>query len=77
MKNAKKQKKNLLFNKRMLLRLLVRRFLFIILDMLQQENVEFLRYAEDLIREQYTQGKDITPLILDLKSYKKKSFNGF
>ncbi len=44
--------------------------------MLNAEQDEFLKYAEGWIKEYYNQGKDITPLILDLKSYKKKLFYG-
>ena len=44
--------------------------------MLNNEQDEFLNYAEGWIKEYYNQGKDITPLILDLKSYKKKLFYG-
>ena len=44
--------------------------------MLNNEQDDFLNYAEGYIREYYNQGKDITPLILDLKAYKKKLFYG-
>jgi len=44
--------------------------------MLNNEQDEFLKYAEGWIKDYYNQGKDITPLILDLKSYKKKLFYG-
>jgi len=43
--------------------------------MLQNEQDEFLKYAEGWIREYYKDGKDITPLLLDLKAYKKKLFS--
>lgn len=43
--------------------------------MLQNENDEFLKYAEGWIGEYYKDGKDITPLLLDLKGYKKKIFS--
>ena len=38
---------------------------------LDQENDEFLKYAENCIRDYHKQGKDITPLLLELKRYKK------
>jgi len=44
--------------------------------MLQTEQEDFLKYAEDEIRNYYNEGKDIKPLILDLKAYKKKQFFG-
>jgi hypothetical protein len=44
--------------------------------MLNNEQDDFLKYAEESIKEYYNAGKDITPLILDLKSYKKKLFYG-
>jgi hypothetical protein len=44
--------------------------------MLNNEQDEFLKYAEGWIKEYHNQGKDITPLILDLKNYKKKLFYG-
>jgi hypothetical protein len=44
--------------------------------MLNNEQDDFLKYAEMWIKEYYEQGKDITPLILDLKAYKKKLFYG-
>lgn len=43
--------------------------------MLQNENDEFLKYAEGWIREYYKDGKDIVPLLLDLKQYKKNIFS--
>lgn len=43
--------------------------------MLQNENDEFLKYAEGWIKEYYKDGKDITPLLLDLKQYKKNIFS--
>ena len=39
--------------------------------MLDKENNEFLKYAENCIRDYHQQGKDITPLLLELKRYKK------
>jgi hypothetical protein len=45
-------------------------------NMLSNETDEFLKYAEGWIKDYYNQGKDITPLILDLKNYKKKLFYG-
>ncbi len=42
--------------------------------MLQTEQDGFLNYAEGEIREYYNEGKDIKPLMLDLKAYKKKQF---
>lgn len=44
--------------------------------MLQNEQDEFLKYAEGWINEYYKDGKTIVPLLLDLKQYKKKLFNG-
>jgi hypothetical protein len=44
--------------------------------MLGNEQDDFLKYAEGWIKEYYQTGKDITPLILDLKAYKKKLFYG-
>jgi hypothetical protein len=41
--------------------------------MLNNEQDEFLQYAENCVREYYNTGKDITPLILDLKKYKKNT----
>ncbi|MFO0515419.1 MAG: hypothetical protein ACK5YA_01065 [bacterium] len=43
--------------------------------MLQNENDEFLKYAEGWIQDYYKDGKDITPLLLDLKQYKKNIFS--
>lgn len=40
--------------------------------MLQKEIDDYLQYAEEIIKEYYNAGKDIKPLILDLKNYKKK-----
>jgi len=42
--------------------------------MLQNEQDDFLNYAEGWIKDYYQDGKDITPLILDLKCYKKKLY---
>lgn len=43
--------------------------------MLQNEQDEFLKYAEEWCREYATDGKNITPLLLDLKKYKKNIFS--
>ena len=40
--------------------------------MINMEQDEFLTYAESCIRDCYNSGKDITPLILELKNYKRK-----
>ena len=42
--------------------------------MLQNEQDEFLNYAEGWINEYHQDGKNIIPLLLDLKSYKKKQY---
>ena len=42
--------------------------------MLQNEQDEFLNYAEGWINEYHQVGKNIIPLLLDLKSYKKKQY---
>ena len=42
--------------------------------MLQIEQEEFLKYAEGWIKEYHNDGKNIVPLLLDLKQYKKKLF---
>lgn len=42
--------------------------------MLQNEQTEFLNYAENWVRDYYKDGKDIKPLILELKNYKKRLF---
>ena len=39
--------------------------------MLDKEDDEFIKYAEGWIRDYKQQGKDITPLLLELKRYKK------
>lgn len=44
--------------------------------MLQNEQDEFMRYADQCIGEYHSSGKNLIPLILDLKNYKKKSFYG-
>ena len=44
--------------------------------MLNNEQDEFLKYAESWVRDYHNQGKDIAPLIIDLKNYKKKLFYG-
>jgi hypothetical protein len=43
-----------------------------IIVMLQAEIDTYLQYAEEVVKDYYNAGKDITPLILDLKNYKKK-----
>ena len=40
---------------------------------LQQENDEFLNYAENWIKDYKNQGKNINPLLLELKKYKKNN----
>ena len=42
--------------------------------MLQNEQDEFLNYAEGWINEYHQDGKNIIPLLLDLKAYKKKQY---
>lgn len=44
--------------------------------MLISEQDEYYNYAEGLAQEYYSQGKDITPIILELKNFKKKMFYG-
>lgn len=44
--------------------------------LLASEQDEFYKYTEGWIGEYYNQGKDITPLILELKNFKKKMFYG-
>jgi len=44
--------------------------------MLQNEQDEFLKYAEGWVGDYYKDGKDITPLLLDLKAYKKNIYSG-
>jgi len=44
--------------------------------MMQKEQDEFMRFADECIGEYHQSGKNIVPLILDLKNYKKKSFYG-
>lgn len=41
--------------------------------MLSKESDDFIAYAEMWIQEYHKQGKDITPLLLELKRYKKNS----
>lgn len=41
--------------------------------MLNNEQEDFIQYAEEWIKDYYKQGKDITPLLLELKSYKKNT----
>ena len=43
--------------------------------MLQNEQDEFLKYAEGWVGDYYKDGKDITPLLLDLKAYKKNMYS--
>ena len=38
---------------------------------LEMEDDDFIKYAEEWIREYKKQGKNITPLLLELKRYKK------
>ena len=40
--------------------------------MLDHKEKEFYSYAEKCIKEWQDQGKNVKPLILELKSYKKK-----
>ncbi len=40
--------------------------------MLQGEVDNYLHYAEEVVKDYYSAGKDIKPLMLDLKAYKKK-----
>ena len=42
--------------------------------MLQNEQDEFLKYAEKWIQEYHNDGKNIIPMLLDLKQYKKKIY---
>ena len=43
--------------------------------MLQTENSEFLEFSEDIIKEYAAQGKEIGPLLLELKKYRKRLTN--
>lgn len=43
--------------------------------MLQNEQDEYLKYAEGWIQEYYKDGKEILPMLLDLKSYKKNVYS--
>jgi len=43
---------------------------------LHEEQIDFLQHAEALVNEYKSQGKDINPLLLELKKYKKKMFFG-
>jgi len=43
--------------------------------MLQNEQDEFLKYAEGWIQEYYKDGKEILPMLLDLKQYKKNIYS--
>lgn len=42
--------------------------------MLQNEQDEFLKYAEGWIHNYHDDGKNIIPMLLNLKEYKKKIF---
>lgn len=42
--------------------------------LLDHKEKEFYSYAEKCIREWQEQGKNVKPLILELKNYKKKAF---
>ncbi len=42
--------------------------------MLDHKEKEFYSYAERCIKEWQDQGKNVKPLIMELKSYKKKAF---
>ena len=44
--------------------------------MIQNEQDEFMKYADYNIGEYHKQGKNLIPLILDLKNYKKKTYYG-
>jgi hypothetical protein len=44
--------------------------------LLGSEQDEFYKYAEGWVGDYHDQGKDITPLILELKNYKKRMFYG-
>lgn len=44
--------------------------------MLQNEQDEFLKYAEGWIHQYHNDGKNIVPLLLDLKEYRKKLHSG-
>ena len=44
--------------------------------MMQNEQDEFMKYADYNIGEYHKQGKNLIPMILDLKTYKKKTFYG-
>ena len=41
------------------------------LKRLEMEDDDFIKYAEEWVREYKRQGKNITPLLLELKRYKK------
>ena len=43
---------------------------------LENEQQDFLNYAESWIKEYHSAGKDIKPLMLELKEQKKKSVFG-
>ena len=40
--------------------------------LLDQKDKQFYSYAEQCIKEWKDQGKNVTPLIMELKSYKKR-----
>jgi hypothetical protein len=42
--------------------------------LLDHKEKEFYSYAEKCIKEWQEQGKNVKPLILELKNYKKKAF---
>lgn len=44
--------------------------------MLQNEQDEFMRYADNCIGEYHASNKNLIPMILELKNYKKKTFYG-
>jgi len=43
---------------------------------LEKEEDEFLKYAESWVHEYHSSGKDINPLMLELKRFKKKNVFG-
>ena len=46
------------------------------LAILNDEQNDFLKYAESWIQEYQASGKDIQPLLIELRNYKKKMFYG-
>lgn len=42
--------------------------------LLDQQEKGFYSYAEQALKEWQTKGKNVTPMILELKNYKKKVF---